>query len=85
VTVAADGSYTVVERRGDAEGLSHEQAVVSEGVLGMGVSSNYIAGAVEFGPRGWPLAAGWATPRAGTYAVGEHRVVLQLGGCIRCL
>jgi prepilin-type N-terminal cleavage/methylation domain-containing protein len=85
VAVAADGAYSVEElSRGDA-GREGTRALTA-GSLGVSVVANYPHGAVQFGPRGWPCAIGSATPRAGSFTVGaRHRVVVQLGGCIRCL
>ena len=80
VTVAADGAYRVSER---IAGQASPQPVAA-GRLEASVSSNYSAG-VEFSPRGWPCNPGTTSPRAGSFVAGTHRVVVQLGGFIRCL
>ncbi len=86
VTVQPDGHYSVTETQASGASPDGVDSAVARGELGAGVSTNYAAGTVEFGPRGWPLAPGSLTPRAGTFTVGDdHRVVIQLGGCVRCL
>lgn len=83
VSVGDDGRYSVTELAGPGDTTTLR---VARGSLGSPVAGNYPGGVVEFGPRGWPLAAGSLTPRAGTFRVGDsRRVVLQLAGCIRCL
>ncbi len=85
VTVESDGTYAVAESASATEPEARERRVLA-GRLGVAVTSNYPGGAVRFGPRGRPYALGSASPRAGTFLVGDsHRVVLQLGGCVRCL
>ncbi len=84
VAIAGDGAYTVHEAQTGA-GPSSGPALVASGGLGADVGSNYPSAVVEFGPRGWPRLPGYGSPRAGTFTVGgDNRVVLQLGGCIRC-
>lgn len=84
VEVGADGSYDVLET---ATGGDESIRTVTEGELGARITSTYPGGVVAFGSRGWPrLPGGSATPRPGSFTVvGGGRVVLQLGGCIRCL
>lgn len=82
VTVAGDGTYRVTESQSGVVGTARS---VASGALGAPVSSNYVGGAVEFSPSGWPCLPGAVSPRAGTFAAGAHRVVLQLGGFVRCL
>lgn len=81
VRVDPGGRYVVTE--GGAGG-----PVVDHGEFNLSVSSNYVGGAVEFTPRGWPCAPGATSPRAGRFFVAgggaSREVVLQLGGCIRC-
>ena len=80
VAVASDGAYAVHEAQAGAG-----PTLVASGTLGTDVGSNYPSGVVEFGARGWPRLPGSVSPRAGTFTVGgDKRVVLQLGGCIRC-
>ena len=59
------------------------------GDLGAAVASNYPGGVVEFGAGGLPTVAGGVSPRAGHFEVGAgattRSVVLQLGGCVRCV
>jgi type II secretory pathway pseudopilin PulG len=62
---------------------------IAGGELGAAVVSNYPGGVVEFGSGGLPTTAGGTSPRAGHFAVGAgpavRNVVLQLGGCVRCM
>lgn len=83
VEVAGDGSYAVLETAAGEETAQ----TVTEGGLGARITSTYPSGTVAFSSRGWPrLSGGSASPRAGSFTVGGGgRVVLQLGGCIRCL
>ena len=59
------------------------------GDLGAAVVSNYPGGTVEFGPAGLPTVAGGVSPRAGHFEIDAgvvaRSVVLQLGGCVRCV
>lgn len=85
VAVASDGAYTVHDMQIHTPGPTRTPVLIAGGQLGADVSSNYPAGTVEFVPRGWPCLPGAASPRAGTFIVGsDNRVVLQLGGCVRC-
>ena len=85
VSVAGDGSYVVLDVPA-GEGAAAVQ--VGAGQLGAAVRTNYPGGALEFGPRGWPCLPGAASPRAGSFTIGEGpgdpRVVVQLAGCVRC-
>lgn len=84
VTVSADGAYTVATVA-DATRPPALLRPVDAGHLEVRVTSNYPQGSIEFGPQGWPRAAGSPSPRAGTFMVGDRRrVIVQLGGCIRC-
>lgn len=85
VAVAADGSYTVRDLQTGAPGPPVAPVTIAAGRLGADVGSNYPDGIVEFGRTGRPSLPGATSPRAGTFTVGgEHRVVVQLGGCVRC-
>lgn len=83
VVVGPDGDYCLTEV---ADGTERQ---VAHGELGADVSSNYPAGTLEFGPRGWPSLPGAASPRAGRFVVGGaasgHTVIVQLSGCVRCV
>lgn len=82
VEVAPDGAYVVVESSPDG------WRTTARGVLPSAVATNYPLGRVEFAPAGWPLLAGTATPRAGSFVLGKdghtRTIVLQLTGCVRC-
>ena len=84
VTVAGDGTYVVLDVSAGAD----LAAPVAEGDLGAEVHTNYPGGALEFGPCGWPCLPGAASPRAGSFTIGtgsaDAKVVVQLGGCVRC-
>ena len=82
VALSADGSgYSVIR-------LAAPELVEQTGQFGGALcSTNYPADAIDFGPAGWPLAAGTGTPRAGTFlfSPGSSRsVVVQMSGRIRC-
>lgn len=51
-------------------------------------TTNFPNGVVEFDSRGWPHAAGGASPRAGSFVVAwatsQRTVVVQLIGRVRC-
>jgi len=82
VQVTPDGTYEVAE---SSAGGWH---VTERGDLLVAVTTNYPSGRVEFGRAGWPLLAGAATPRAGSFVLGStgrsRTVVVQLTGCVRC-
>ncbi len=85
VTVAGDGFYTVRDLQTGAPGSPVAAVIVASGELGAAVGSNYPGGIVEFGRTGRPSLPGATSPRAGSFTVGgDHRVVIQLGGCVRC-
>ena len=85
VAVAGDGSYTVRDLQTGALGSPVAAVTVASGELGADVDSNYPDGIVEFGRTGRPSLPGATSPRAGSFMVGgDHRVVVQLGGCVRC-
>lgn len=85
VAVAGDGSYTVRDLQTGTPGPPVAAVTVACGELGADVGSNYPDGVVEFGRTGRPSLPGAASPRAGTFIVGgDHRVVVQLAGCVRC-
>ena len=77
VEVGPDGSYAVTRASG---------AVFMSGGLGVGISSTYPDGVLEFGAHGWAGVPGSPSPRAGHFSVaGSSRtVVVQLSGCVRC-
>jgi prepilin-type N-terminal cleavage/methylation domain-containing protein len=83
VTVANDGGYQI------SEGRSPSSMEIAGGELGAPVSSNYPDGTIEFGSSGLPTIAGGSSPRAGHFAVADgaagRTVVVQLGGCVRCV
>lgn len=62
---------------------------IAVGDLGAAVVSNYPDDTVEFGAGGLPTVAGGVSPRAGHFDVGAgaaaRSVVVQLGGCVRCV
>lgn len=80
VAVQQDGAYVVSGTAADGTPV-----VRRRGSLGAPVSSNYPAGVVVFVGTGLPTLPGSASPRAGRFTVGGHTVVVQLGGCVRCL
>jgi prepilin-type N-terminal cleavage/methylation domain-containing protein len=84
VSVESDGSFTVSDLQVGGSAATAAPVTVAEGELGTDVSSNYPGGIVEFGRTGRPSLPGARSPRAGSFTVGgDHRVVLQLGGCVR--
>jgi type IV fimbrial biogenesis protein FimT len=86
VRVSVDGlgrGYTVECGRGEARRL------VESGSFGGAVcSTNYPGGVVEFVPAGYPHVPD-GTARAGTFTFSfagvVRRVVVQMGGAVRCL
>jgi prepilin-type N-terminal cleavage/methylation domain-containing protein len=82
VVVAPSGNYRVLEA-GDGPDL------LAGGYLGAGIDTNYPDGTVEFGTNGFPTVAGGSSPRAGHFTVvgaaTARSVVVQLGGCVRCV
>ncbi len=82
VEVEASGRFRVSES-------GSSPAHVAAGDLGAAVVSNYPDGTVEFGAGGLPTVAGGVSPRAGHFDVGAgpavRSVVVQLGGCVRCV
>lgn len=60
---------------------------VSGTFAGATCTTNYPSVAVDFSSEGRPLSVGSPTPRAGTFTIAKgaaaHRVVVQLGGCVR--
>ena len=85
VAIAGDGSYVISDLQTDIPDPSTSAITVATGALGADVSSNYPDGVVEFRSTGRPSLPGAASPRAGSFTVGgHHRVVVQLGGCVRC-
>lgn len=85
VAVSGDGAYTVRDLQTGAPGSPVAPVTVASGELGADVGSNYPDGIVEFGRTGRPSLPGATSPRAGSFTVGgDHRVVVQLGGCVRC-
>jgi Tfp pilus assembly protein FimT len=82
VLVDPHGAYEMLEQR------TGEWTQVAQGELWAAVSTNYPDGRVDFGASGFPLLAGTATPRAGSFVVGsgarQRTVVVQLAGCVRC-
>ncbi len=82
VEVEASGRFRVVE-------AGSPQERVADGHLGAAVASNYPDGTVEFGPGGLPTVVGGVSPRAGHFAIGAgasiRNVIVQLGGCVRCV
>ena len=85
VAVASDGSYTVRDLQTGAPGSPVAAVTIASGELGVDVGSNYPDGIVEFRRTGRPSLPGATSPRAGTFVVGgDHRVVVQFGGCVRC-
>ena len=83
VSVTGDGRYSV-----DDVGASGESPV-ARGELGADIASNYPQGTLEFGAAGWPTLAGGGSPRAGHFTIGAatagRTVVVQMGGCVRCI
>jgi prepilin-type N-terminal cleavage/methylation domain-containing protein len=77
VEVSSGGDYTVTGASG---------SVIMSGGVGVGVTSTYPGGALEFGARGWAGLPGSSSPRAGHFSIaGSSRtVVVQLSGCVRC-
>lgn len=83
VSVDADGGYVVTGAGSFGAGG------FARGELGAAVSGNYPGGAVQFGLGGLPSLSGGSSPRAGHFTVADgapgRTVVVQLGGCIRCV
>ena len=82
VSVAGDGRYVVCDIGAAGE------TQVARGELGTDIDSNYPQGTLEFGAAGWPTLSGGGSPRAGHFTIGAatagRRVVVQMGGCVRC-
>lgn len=82
VEVEGTGRFLVVE-------VGATPLRLASGDLGAAVVSNYPDGTVQFGPGGLPSVAGGVSPRAGHFAIGAgssiRTVVVQLGGCVRCM
>jgi type II secretory pathway pseudopilin PulG len=83
VTVADDGSFVVKDLLPASDGPA-----LTNGKLGVAVSSSYPGGALEIDPRGWPALPGASSPRAGHFTIASagatRTVVVQLAGCVRC-
>lgn len=82
VEVEASGRFRVSQ-------YGSSPAHIAVGDLGAAVVSNYPDDTVEFGAGGLPTVAGGVSPRAGHFDVGAgsavRSVVVQLGGCVRCV
>ncbi len=80
VAVAHDGGFVVRQTAADGS-----LVVRRRGSLGVHITSNYPGGVVVFVASGLPTSPGSASPRAGRFTIGGHAVIVQLGGCIRCI